>query len=98
MRYLRYSDTSARLTSVGASSRGLGVRRGRARLGISLLEVVFSIGVVMIGLVGIAALLPVAGMQARKGAVADAARSTRRRCHPRVSCPLDGKSGDMAVV
>ena len=47
--------------------------RGRARSGISLLEVMFSIGVVMIGLVGIAALLPVAGMQAKKGAVADAA-------------------------
>ena len=37
--------------------------RGRARAGISLLEVMFSIGVVMIGLVGIAALLPVAGVR-----------------------------------
>ncbi|MHB8973618.1 MAG: type IV pilus modification PilV family protein [Pirellulaceae bacterium] len=47
--------------------------RRRTRSGISLLEVVFSIGVVMIGLVGIAALLPVAGSQANKGAVADSA-------------------------
>ncbi|MFW6171174.1 MAG: type IV pilus modification PilV family protein, partial [Planctomycetota bacterium] len=45
----------------------------RARAGISLLEVMFAIGVVMIGLVGIAALLPVGGSLARKGAVADAA-------------------------
>ncbi|MFO7903486.1 MAG: hypothetical protein R6U98_12550, partial [Pirellulaceae bacterium] len=45
----------------------------RARAGVSLLEVVFSIGIVMIGLVGIAALLPVGGSLARKGAVADAA-------------------------
>lgn len=48
-------------------------RRFSARAGISLLEVVFSVGVVMIGLVGIAALLPIAGVQANKGAVADAA-------------------------
>jgi Tfp pilus assembly protein PilV len=40
------------------------------RTGVSLLEVMFSIGIVMIGLVGIAALIPVAGAQARKGAVA----------------------------
>lgn len=46
------------------------LRRGRA--GVSLLEVMFSIGVVTIGLVGIAALLPVAGAQANKGAGADA--------------------------
>ncbi|MGM0490722.1 MAG: type IV pilus modification PilV family protein, partial [Planctomycetota bacterium] len=45
----------------------------RARAGVSLLEVVFAIGIVMIGLVGIAALLPVGGSLARKGAVADAA-------------------------
>ncbi len=43
------------------------------RTGISLLEVVFSIGVVLIGLVGIAALLPLAGVQARKGLIADRA-------------------------
>ena len=40
----------------------------RLRAGISLLEVTFSIGVVMIGLIGIAALIPVAGSQARQGA------------------------------
>ena len=70
MRYLQHADTSARLLGVRAWSRGLGVLRSRARSGISLLEVVFSIGVVMIGLVGIAALIPVARTQARKGAVA----------------------------
>jgi hypothetical protein len=47
--------------------------RRSARAGISLLEVVFSVGIVMIGLVGIAALLPIAGVQANKGAIADAA-------------------------
>jgi hypothetical protein len=46
---------------------------GRQRAGVSLLEVMFSIGVVMVGLVGIAALLPVAGIQANKGALADSA-------------------------
>lgn len=57
------------------------VARGGRRLavprpGISLLEVTFSIGVVMIGLVGIAALIPLAGSQANRGAVADAAART----------------------
>ena len=47
---------------------------GRSRrTGISLLEVMFSIGVVTIGLVGIAALIPVAGSQARKGTIASGA-------------------------
>ncbi len=45
----------------------------RARRGVSLLEVTFSIGVVVIGLVGIAALLPLGGALARKGAIADSA-------------------------
>jgi hypothetical protein len=45
----------------------------RWRRGVSLLEVMFAIGVVMIGLVGIAALLPLGGALARRGAVADAA-------------------------
>ncbi len=43
------------------------------RRGVSLLEVTFSIGVAMIGLLGVAALLPVAGSLANKGVVADAA-------------------------
>ena len=72
MRYLQYADTSARLP-VLRSVPGIWCAPRPARAGISLLEVMFSIGVVMIGLLGIAALLPVAGMQARKGAVADAA-------------------------
>ena len=48
---------------------GLGSRRA----GVSLLEVLFSIGVALVGLAGIAALLPVAGIQANKGALADSA-------------------------
>ncbi len=48
-------------------------RRNTGRRGVSLLEVVFAIGVVMVGLLGIAALLPVAGVLANKGAVADSA-------------------------
>lgn len=52
--------------------RARGMRRS-ARAGISLLEVVFSIGVVMIGLGGIAVLIPFAGVQANKGLVTDAA-------------------------
>ena len=46
--------------------------RAARRRGISLLEVTFSIGVVMIGLVGIASLLPLGGALAKKGAIADA--------------------------
>ena len=45
----------------------------RTRRGVSLLEVTFSIGVVVIGLVGIAALLPLGGALASKGAIADSA-------------------------
>ncbi len=48
-------------------------RHSCPRSGVSLLEVVFSIGVVMIGLVGIAALLPLAGLLANKGSTADRA-------------------------
>lgn len=57
-----------------------GRRRGRPRCaprrlraGVSLLEVLFSIGVALVGLVGIAALLPVAGIQTNRGALADSA-------------------------
>ncbi len=50
--------------------------RAASRHGVSLLEVTFSIGVVMIGLVGIASLIPVGGALARKGAIADAAAQT----------------------
>ncbi len=47
--------------------------RRRLRAGVSLLEVIFSIGVALVGLVGIAALLPAAGVQANRGALADSA-------------------------
>jgi hypothetical protein len=40
---------------------------------VSLLEVLFSIGVVLVGLVGIAMSIPIGGALARKGVVADAA-------------------------
>ena len=59
----RLSDGTARSASYRRSSRQL-------RSGVSLLEVMFSIGVVMIGLVGIGALIPVGGILARKGAIA----------------------------
>lgn len=42
-----------------------------ARRGVSLLEVLFSIGVVSIGLLGVVALLPLAANQVRKGVQAD---------------------------
>lgn len=51
----------------------------RRRAGVSLLEVVFSIGIVLIGLVGIAALLPLAGVQASKGLTADRAAQLGQR-------------------
>ena len=61
--------------AVVARRAGLVRSRRRVRGGVSLLEVLFSIGVAMIGLVGIASLLPLAGALARRGAVVDAAAS-----------------------
>ncbi len=49
------------------------VRTRRARAGVSLIEVLFSVGIVMIGLVGIAALLTSGGFLAHRGARADTA-------------------------
>ena len=85
MRYLLPVTNSCR------PSRTRQVRR-RGRFGVSLLEVMFSIGVVMIGLVGIAALLPVAGRAGQQGRAGRLGRSTRRRRGPRVPCALDGQS------
>ena len=45
--------------------------RGRIRSALSLIEVLMSIFVVAVGLLGVAALLPVAGHQTRKGALYD---------------------------
>jgi hypothetical protein len=70
MRYLLPATNSCQLTGTRRARRS-SLCSGRA--GVSLVEVMFSIGVAMIGLVGIAALLPVAGAQANKGALADAA-------------------------
>jgi hypothetical protein len=44
------------------------VSRGGLRAGISLLEVLISIGVLAVGLMGVAALIPAAGYQAKEGA------------------------------
>lgn len=70
MRYLLPATCFCRLRSTRRARRR---ELGRRRAGVSLLEVLFSIGVVLVGLAGIAALLPVAGMQANKGALADSA-------------------------
>jgi len=48
--------------------------RGRVRrAGVSLLEVIFSVGVIMIGLLGVAVLIPTAGRIAQKGSTLDQA-------------------------
>ncbi len=51
-----------------------------ARQGVSLLEVTFAIGVVMVGLLGVASLLPLAGYQASRGRMADKAAHYGRQC------------------
>jgi hypothetical protein len=51
------------------------------RSGVSLLEVTFSIGVVMVGLLGVASLLPLAGYQANKGRLADKAAHFGRQAY-----------------
>jgi len=51
------------------------------RSGVSLLEVTFSIGVVMVGLLGVASLLPLAGFQASKGRLADKAAHFGRQSY-----------------
>lgn len=57
------------------TGRSLECRRWRrqARRGLSLMEVMFAIGVVMIGLLGIAVLVPIAGRAARDGSNYDRA-------------------------
>ncbi len=53
--------------------------RPTARLGISLIEVLMSIGVLAIGLLGVAALIPVAGHQAQEGIRNDRLASVGKR-------------------
>jgi hypothetical protein len=54
-------------------SRRFRSRVSRLRRGLSLIEVMFAIGVVMIGLLGIAVLIPIAGKAARDGVSMDRA-------------------------
>ncbi|MCO6456735.1 MAG: hypothetical protein J5I93_15660 [Pirellulaceae bacterium] len=49
------------------------ISKGRRRAGVTLLEVVFSIGVVVIGLLGVIALMPLAAKYAEQGVTADRA-------------------------
>ncbi len=51
------------------------------RPGVSLLEVTFAIGVVMVGLLGVASLLPLAGYQASRGRLADKAAHFGRQSY-----------------
>jgi len=57
-------------------------RRHRERHGVSLLEVMFSIGVIAIGLLGVTAVIPVAMQQVGRGRVLDrAARMSENAAH-----------------
>jgi hypothetical protein len=47
-------------------------RTGRPRRGVSVVEVLFAIGVVAVGLLGVLALIPVAGARVTRGVIADA--------------------------
>lgn len=49
------------------------------RTGVSLLEVLFSIGVIVIGLFGVVTLVPLAGHQAKEGLIADASSAMARQ-------------------
>jgi hypothetical protein len=51
----------------GTTKWGYGERRGQSRGGISLLEIMISIGVVGIGLIGVASLIPLAHYKASEG-------------------------------
>jgi hypothetical protein len=51
----------------GRRKQGRGQRLSLRKRGLSLIEVMFAIGVVMIGLLGIAVLVPIAGQAARDG-------------------------------
>ncbi len=53
--------------------------RARARRGMSLLEILISIGIVAVGLMGMAILLPMAGRQATQGLKEDRAAAVGRR-------------------
>lgn len=49
------------------------IRRRRRRAGLSLLEVIFSVGIIILGLLGVAVLIPASGRIAQKGNMLDQA-------------------------
>ena len=51
--------------------RGTAVPRSRARRGVTLLEVLFSIGIVAVGLLGVLIIVPLAGTRSAQGTIAD---------------------------
>ncbi len=60
-------------TPVGLAETATVEPAGRRRRGLTLMEVMFAIGVVMIGMLGIAVLVPIAGKAAKDGASYDRA-------------------------
>lgn len=76
---------SRKLLTPGLSPRSTGTRRqlserflAHRRRGLSLIEVMFSIGIVAVGLLGTLTILPVAGHRVTQGTVADAADRAAR--------------------
>jgi hypothetical protein len=66
-------------TRVFAERPGRAPPRGRARRGISLVEVMMSIGVITVGLLGVVLLLPFALHQTQQGILADRSSDAGRR-------------------
>ncbi len=77
---MRYAHRQVRQTSATPPSRAR-----RWRVGISLLEVLISIGVLAIGLLGVLSLIPVASQQAEEGARKDAEAIAGRRAFRELS-------------
>ncbi len=71
-------DQASALTDVGPLRLSLGLgqirpRRGTVHRGVTLIEVLFSIGIVAVGLLGVLILVPLAGLRTTQGAMADGA-------------------------
>ncbi len=64
-------DSRPRITSVGRGPFG-GARRASDR-GVTLLEVLFSMGIVTVGLLGVMIIVPLAGSRSAQGTIADGA-------------------------